>query len=85
MPRKTTALNAAGRRSGGARGPARPRATTARLLSFADLERVYGPPASSWRSLVLRGELSVIRLGSRCWVDRATAEAYLVRMTERTS
>jgi len=51
--------------------------TSSRLISFQGAEREYGPPATSWRDQVARGNLRSIRLGRRVWLDRGDVERFL--------
>lgn len=43
------------------------------LVSLQQLEAEYGVPYTSWRDLVIRGDLPVVKLGGtrRLWVKRA--------------
>ena len=54
--------------------PATPRQA---LLSFKQLEEVFGPPARSWYDLHTSGSIKAVRFGRRLWVPRTEAERYL--------
>lgn len=56
---------------------------SSRLVTLQQASDEYGPPYTSLRDLVLRGELRAVRLGGsrRIWVRRDDIEALIERST----
>lgn len=55
------------------------------LISLQQASAEFGPPYTSLRDLVLRGQLPSVRFGDgrRIWVRRADLEQLIERSTER--
>ena len=80
-------LNKAGRRHGGrARPGARAEAAlhrSGRLLAAKPAAAYLGVPYSTLRDLAFKGELAIVRLGGRDYVERAELDQLIARHTVR--
>lgn len=58
-----------------------------KLMTLQQASDEYGPPYTSLRDLVIRGELPVVRFGDgrRMWVQRTDMETLIERSTETRS